>query len=85
LTEKLFDYARRAVAEVVLPDNNARYLDICQTCRKRLITVGQGVTTKDKKAYLFRLESPGVASVAKVRKSPASKWFPSVGESVQTA
>jgi len=53
VTEQLFDEMRRAVAVVVLPEDNVRYYDICAACRKETITLGRAVTTTDKRVYIF--------------------------------
>ena len=53
ITERLFDEMRRAVAEVVLPEDNVRYYDICAGCRRETITLGRAFTTKDKRVYIL--------------------------------
>ena len=53
ITEQLFDDMRRAVALVVLPEDNVRYYDICGACRKETVTLGRAVTTTDKRVYIL--------------------------------
>ena len=53
ISEQLFGEMRRAVAQVVLPEDNVRYYDICAACRKETIALGRAVTTKDKTLYIF--------------------------------
>lgn len=53
VTEHLFDEMRRAVAQVVSPEDNVRYYDICASCRKETITLGRAVTTTDKRVYIL--------------------------------
>lgn len=52
-SEQLFAEMQRAVAQVVVAEDNVRYYEICAACRKETIALGRAITTKDKRLYIF--------------------------------
>jgi CRISPR-associated protein Cas2 len=53
LTEDLFTRMRRAVVEVVDPDeDDVRYYEICESCHRDTVTLGKAITTSIKPVYI---------------------------------